>query len=188
LDRGINAVDKVLQVNTNRDAGTVRLSVLLRNPELAVQVANRFLDILNNKSAADRQYVSGAERRFLQVRASIAEDSLHAAEALQEAFLLRNRTILGSPELQFQQERLQRQVDLRQQLFMSISQALERARLDEVRTTPSFFVVQSPNDAIRRNGSLALDVLVWAALAIFGAATCAIWLRLRAQGVRGSGA
>jgi hypothetical protein len=43
-------------------------------------------------------------------------------------------------------------VDMQQQLYMSLAQAHEQARLDEVRSTPVIGLIDAPEGSIRRNG------------------------------------
>ena len=61
-----------------------------------------------------------------------------------EAFLQANRRYEDSPELTFQQERLQRTISLRQQVYTGLVQALDEARIAEVRDTPVITVLQAP--------------------------------------------
>ena len=53
------------------------------------------------------------------------------------------------PELNFQQERLQRQVQLQQQLYTTLSQSFEQAKIEEVRDTPVITVVEPPEAPVR---------------------------------------
>ena len=75
----------------------------------------------------------------------VAEDSLRG-------FLERNRTYQSSPALSFEAARLQRRLDLRQQVYSSLAQAFEQARIDEVRNTPVITVVDTPEESVRLDG------------------------------------
>jgi len=55
-----------------------------------------------------------------------------------------NRAIANSPELGFQRDRLQREVSLRQQVYASLMQSREDAKIREVRDTPVLTVLESP--------------------------------------------
>ena len=61
-----------------------------------------------------------------------------------ERFLRDNRTFASSPQLMFENDRLQRDVAMRQQIMAGLTQAYEQARIDEVRNTPVITVVQRP--------------------------------------------
>jgi len=56
-----------------------------------------------------------------------------------------NRQFGGSPQLTFDRERIQRVVTTRQQVYASLSQAYEDARIREVRDTPVITMVEPPS-------------------------------------------
>jgi uncharacterized protein involved in exopolysaccharide biosynthesis len=132
--------------------GVVRLSVRARQPELAMQMNARIIELLNEFNLRTRQSQAAAERRFTEQRVRDVQADLRGAEDRLQAFLQRNRDYRGSPELSFQFDRLQREVMLLQQVHSSLSQALEQAKIDEVRDTPVLTVVESPVLPVRPDG------------------------------------
>ena len=54
-----------------------------------------------------------------------------------------------SPELTFERERLKRQVDFQEQLYSSLSEATQRARLSELRDIPVITVIDRPTPPAR---------------------------------------
>ena len=68
---------------------------------------------------------------------AFAEDSL-------KAFMFENRQFSNSPQLVFEEDRLQRQVSMRQDLVSAIAQAYEQARIEEVRNLPVITVIDHP--------------------------------------------
>jgi uncharacterized protein involved in exopolysaccharide biosynthesis len=61
----------------------------------------------------------------------------------------RNRDYRNSPELSFQQDRLSRAVSMEQQVYNSLAEAYEQAKLEEVRDTPVLTVVEAPMPPVR---------------------------------------
>jgi uncharacterized protein involved in exopolysaccharide biosynthesis len=53
-----------------------------------------------------------------------------------QAFLQANRQWANSPDLTFQHDRLERDIALRQQVYTTLVQSFEQARISEVRDTP----------------------------------------------------
>src|SRR2546428_650042 len=94
------------------------------------------LALVNTFNLERRQSRAAQEKRFVETRRTEARDELQVAEDRLKSFLERNRDYRNSPQLVFDQERLAREVALRQQLLTSLSQAYEQARIDEVRDTP----------------------------------------------------
>ncbi len=132
------------QVSIDTKSGLVTLRVITGNPELTTLVAHRALALVNEFNLDTRQSQAKQERLFVQERLVEVEGELRIAEDSLEAFLERNRQFRGAPELVFQHERLQRRVAMRQQVFTSLSQAYEQARVEEVRNTPVITTFEEP--------------------------------------------
>jgi uncharacterized protein involved in exopolysaccharide biosynthesis len=91
-----------------------------------------------------RQSEARAERIFALRRMKEAGVELNQSEQRLKEFLQGNRTYGNSPELQFEHDRLGREVMLRQQLYTSVAEAYEQARLEEVRDTPILTMIDEP--------------------------------------------
>jgi uncharacterized protein involved in exopolysaccharide biosynthesis len=150
--------------------GVVRVRVTAPNPELARQMTGFILDGLNRFNLVTRQSQAGAERRFMERRLDEAGGELRAAEDRLQGFLQRNREYRNSPELTFQQERLSREVQMRQQVYTSLAQAYEQAKIEEVRDTPVITVVEAPEAPVRpdRRGALRGTIVALFAGALMG--------------------
>jgi len=129
--------------------GTVRLSVTTPYAALALRVNQRLLEAAEPVQSRQRQSQAAAERRFTEQRLDEVKQELSHAEDKLQAFLQRNRDYRDSPQLSFEQDRLAREVARQQQLYTSLSQAYEQAKIEEVRDTPVFTVVERPDLPIR---------------------------------------
>jgi uncharacterized protein involved in exopolysaccharide biosynthesis len=127
-----------------RETGLVQLTVSASNPALAEQIAERLLDILNTFNTEVRQSRAQEEGRLIGGRLTEAQAELRAAENALQEFLRQNREFRNSPELTFEHDRLQRQVAMRQEVYTSLLRSQEQARIDAVRDTPLFTVVDHP--------------------------------------------
>ena len=168
--------EEAVSVSTGRETGLVEVSVQTPWAGLSQLLARRILDRVNAFNLQTRQSRAAAERTFVEDRLAEARDSLRAAEDRLEAFLESNRQFLAnrssSPELSFRHERLQRQVAMQQQVYTSLAEAYEQARIAEVRNTPVITVVESPERPVRpdsRQGvlKLALGVILGGMLGVF---------------------
>jgi uncharacterized protein involved in exopolysaccharide biosynthesis len=137
----------MISVSTNRGSGTIRVSVTSDSPELSGRIAERIVGLVHDFNLERRQSQAAAERRFTEERVEAARRELMDAENELERFLQQNR-IIQSPELQFRHDRLQREVTMRQQLYSSLAQSYEQARIEEVRNTPVITVVQPPEPPV----------------------------------------
>jgi uncharacterized protein involved in exopolysaccharide biosynthesis len=145
-----------LDVTVGRETGTVDLKVTTRWAELSQQVGARLLDLVSEFNLHRRQTKAGAERRFVEARVTEAQDSLRAAEARLQNFLQRNRVYQNAPQLQFEYDRLERAVTMRQQVYTTLSQSYEAARIDEVRNTPVITIMEPPDVPAKPDARLAL--------------------------------
>jgi uncharacterized protein involved in exopolysaccharide biosynthesis len=161
-ERGaISRLATAIEVTTNRDAGLVRLRVVTPWPELSVLINRRVLGLVDTANQIRKQSQAGAERQFLEARMGEARRELEAAEQAQERFLQQNRQYTSSPQLVLEFGRLQRRVDLQQQLYTTLAMAYEQARIEEVRNTPQLIVIDQPEGSARRVGSRVKDALMW---------------------------
>ena len=124
--------------------GIVRVSVKVADPELARQIVARAIDELNALNIRAQQTIATQERRFTDERLTVARGELRLAEDRLESFLRGNRAFTGGPQLVLQEERLRRDVSLRQQVVVGLAQSLEQSRLEEVRNVPVISVVEAP--------------------------------------------
>jgi uncharacterized protein involved in exopolysaccharide biosynthesis len=121
--------------------GIINVSVRQGHPQLAAEVANRLVELLNEFNLERRQSQSREQLRFTAQRLAEAGRELRQAEAEMQAFLQANRQYRGSPLLEFEYARLERVVQLRQEVYVSLSKAHEDARIAEVRDTPVLTVI-----------------------------------------------
>ena len=123
----------------------VEVTVTTPWPSVSLALAERLVDGVNHFNLQTRKSQAAAERQFVDARVAEAERALRDAEDRLQTFLQRNRgSTEGSPELQFSHDRLQRDVLLRQQVYTSLLQSLEEARIREIRDTPVITVLDAP--------------------------------------------
>jgi len=159
-DRAVLRLKRDLHVTLNLRTGVVEIEVTMRDPALSRDVILAILDELNRYNLNRRQSQASAERQFTEQQAQEAKDSLTAAENRYENFLLTNRDT-RSPDLKFEEDRLQRATLLRQQIYTTLMQAYEQARIEEVRNTPVLSIVEPPRvPALPDSRALALKVLI----------------------------
>ncbi len=148
-DAGIQeAMDRLegnMSAGASAKTGVVSVSVGTRWPVLSSQVLQRILEELNTFNLESRQNQASAEKRFSVARLSDAQSELRSAEERLQNFLQDNREWRTSPRLSLEQDRLVREISTRQQVYTTIAQMYEQARMDEVRNTPLITIVEKPN-------------------------------------------
>jgi tyrosine-protein kinase Etk/Wzc len=143
IQSAVKVLRRQVEASSDKSTGIVTLNVKLHTPQLAAEVAKYMVELLNRFNLESRQSQSREQRRFSGERLAVAEQELKTAEQAQLAFLQRNRQYLDSPLLAFEYNRLSRQVQLRQEVYQTLTKAYEEARIAEVRDTPVLTVIDS---------------------------------------------
>jgi uncharacterized protein involved in exopolysaccharide biosynthesis len=156
LARAIERFRKLLHVQPNRTTGVVSFEVQTRYSDLSIDIVRTMLRLVNDYNLKRRQSQGRAEREFTEQRVSAAQQALTAAENELARFHASNRRFSDSPILTAEEARLQRQVLMQQELYISLSQNHEAAKIEELRSTPVTTVVDSPEGFVepRRRGTV----------------------------------
>jgi tyrosine-protein kinase Etk/Wzc len=144
VDRGLRALSGMVSPEELRTINAVRVSVTTPWPSVSQWIAARLLRGINEFNVRIRQSQASSERQFVDVQAAQAESTLRVAEERYQQFQRSNRMISSNSGLQLEGERLRREVDRRQQLYTSLLQSRDEARIREVRDTPVITVLENP--------------------------------------------
>lgn len=149
-EKGVKWLRKhVVRVNTSRQTGVVSVTATTKWSDVSKTVVDSIIASLNQFNLKSRQSQARSERAFVEERIADAEARLREAENEFRLFLEQNRVIASSPSLMFERDRIAREVNVRQQVYTSLVQALEQARIAEVRNTPLITVVERPDTPAR---------------------------------------
>ena len=167
------AIDRLRQdvdASVTTRTGVVRLRLTLSDPELAAAVNGQLLELLNEFNLRSRQTKAGQEREFIEQRMMEVGADLRAAEDRLADFMRQNREYTSSPELFLQYERLSREISLQQQLFVSLAESFEQAKIEEVRNTPVISILETPEVPVRPDARYLVLKAILAILAgaLFG--------------------
>lgn len=143
-EEAIIALNRSLSIRDDKLLNAVRVKVTTRWPSVSFAIAERLVQGASQFNLEIRKSQATAEREFVGNQISMARSALRQAEDNLQTFLQRNRSTANSPELLFQQDRLQREVGVRQQLLTTLLQSYEEARIREVRDTPVLTMLESP--------------------------------------------
>jgi uncharacterized protein involved in exopolysaccharide biosynthesis len=168
MDRALTNLRKKSAVSVNPKTGIIELQASAPDPVAAQVIAERFVTALNQFNLSTRQSQAGQRRRFTGERLRDAEDSLGRLNDAVQYFLQTNRSFRDAPALQAQYDRLQRQVNVYQELFLTLRRDYETARINEVNDTPVITVVEHATVPLRRSApSRALMAVLGAMLGAF---------------------
>lgn len=169
----LHALEKLISVETT-GSGLIKVKVTTEYGPLSEQVAERLLELVGQFNLERRQTQAGNERRFAEGRVAETKAELNQVEEELVEFLRRNRQFENSPLIALEHARLQQEVAERRQLYFTLLELYEKARLEEVRNTPVITVVDHPSGFAKPNarGTVRFGIiglLVGGVLGIFGA-------------------
>ena len=140
---------QMLEIRVDPSTDIVRIFVTSPSADLSRQLATGVLEEVNRFNVDRRRSRASAERKFTEERRAQARSELSEAEDRMRRFLESNRNFGGSPALAAQRDRLQRDLSLHQQVYSTLTQAYEQARIDEVRNTAVITVIEQPAQPAR---------------------------------------
>jgi capsule polysaccharide export protein KpsE/RkpR len=144
FDDGLKTLRNHITVAVDQRTSVVRLTVEAPTPTTARDVAQLVLDRLSDFNLNTRQSTAGERRRFAEGRVAATERELRGAEEALRTFYDRNRQWEDSPQLRFEEQRLNRQVAVHQEVYLTMRREYELARVEEVNNTPILTVIDRP--------------------------------------------
>jgi uncharacterized protein involved in exopolysaccharide biosynthesis len=137
----VKKLGKRIHAGMDRRTGTITLAAHLPDRLAAADAANAgaklLQDVINDLFTSQ----ASQERRFLEERIEDTQDRLGKSEDQLSTFRERNVRITGSPRLLVEEGRLVRAVREQEQVYLTLREQYELARIGEARRVPSLRVV-----------------------------------------------
>lgn len=185
-ERALRTLLKAVEVRADIQTGVVRLTLDAPDPVAAADAANRLVTLMSEFNMGSRQTKGRQRRRFTEERAAEAMAELQGAEREMRQLLESNRSV-ESPRLMNERARLQRQIDIHQQVYLTLARELETARIEEVNDMPVLTVIDAAVPP-RRSASprrVFLVVTAWAVGLVLVGLVVAVAENLRRRGAAG---
>ena len=167
----------MVRTNVSAQSGLIELRVSLPEAGFAPEAATLILQETRRVLEEVRQTEAKESRDYFEVVTARAADDLRVAEDRLRDFLARNRSLQGSPALQVAQERLQREVNQRQEIALALYRGMAEATLSEQRALSALSIAQPPIASVRPDPRRGLLKLMFGFLVGGGAAVCVLVLR-----------
>jgi len=151
LDKGVKRLRNLMEVSIDRKTGVAAVTVQAPRPDLATGVAAECLRLLDYYNLQTRRSQAKERRRFVDGRVAEVNGVLTALEDTLRRFYETNREWQTTPRLRFEEQRLNRRVQVQQQLLISLMEDLESAKIAEVNDVPVITVVDPPVPPIRKS-------------------------------------
>jgi uncharacterized protein involved in exopolysaccharide biosynthesis len=144
----IRTLRSLIVANVDKKTNAITLAVLMPAKHLSHEVLERLIDELDRYLFSLGQRRAAAERRAMDERIGAQEKLLNTAEAKIAEFLKQNRVYQTAPDLQFEYERMQRDVMIQQQVLTGMTMSRIQAASRETMAMPSLTVLEPPSHPI----------------------------------------
>lgn len=137
-DKAIKALARIVGLTTDRKTGVLKIDVTTTNPQLSALVANYYLECLDNFNQNQRKTSAGQNRQFIEKRLLEAKSQLSDAEESLKNLRRRNMNYYNAtdPELAMLNNQLQREVEVKSQVYLTLCQQFELASIQEKKEIP----------------------------------------------------
>lgn len=139
----LRELKSIVQVRYDPRSQLVQMDVRTKWPGLSYQLSAALLEQVDRFNRDVLRTQAGEERRFSESRVREIAGDLKSAEDSLAAFRIRNREV-RAPVLALAESRLEREVQTQQSLYVTVRQAYEQSRLQEIRNTPVISVIEAP--------------------------------------------
>jgi uncharacterized protein involved in exopolysaccharide biosynthesis len=143
-ENGIERLRSLINPSVNKSIGEVGIGVTTQWPSVSLAIVKGLLGGVNDFNQRARQIQAGRERKFIDSLLVAKRAELRAAEDSSERFQSGNSLAI-SPALTKMRDRIQRDLLMKQQVYTSLAQAYEDARIREVRDTPLITLLDPPS-------------------------------------------
>lgn len=176
LALGRRALSGQVDISVDNPTGVVRVDVTAADKELAANMANRFVAVLNEFNTTARLSSARDRSQFTQERLAEAEQALRVAEGQLRNFYETNRSWQLSPQLVFEEGRIRRQVDLRQEVYVTLAREYERTRIEQVNDAPVITVIDRAVPPLARSAPARRRLVTLAGLLGAGLGVVAVFM------------
>lgn len=130
-----NLKNKV-STNINEESGLITITVQTAEAQLSADIANFITKIIEDYIQKDRKTTTQENLKYINKRLTTVKEELEDAEEKLKEFRERNRLIRESPKLQMELGRLERQVTIKQEVYVSLQSEREMTEVELVKETP----------------------------------------------------
>ena len=139
-----------ISINENK-SGLILVEILMEEPEIAADIVNIIYTAIEVFTVETHSKQAKLNRKFIERRQIEVKEQLTESEEALKVFREQNRSIIESPQLQLEIERLMREVEIKTQVYITLQQQYELASINEVKETPSVLVLDEGMPAVEKD-------------------------------------
>ena len=151
VEKAIKKFNDHVKVSEDRNSGLIKISTVFEDPIIAANVANFIGSQVEIYIQKENSAQSTKEKLFISERLSIVKKELENSELELKDFKERNRGYEDSPELFMIFSQLFREVEVKKEVYLTLQQQLELARIEEVKQSPILHILDHAVPPIRKS-------------------------------------
>ncbi len=150
-EKAIKRFNDHVQVSEDRISGLIKISTTFQDPIIASSIANFIGSQVELYIQKENSAQSTKEKIFISDRLSIVKNELEKAELELKKFKERNRGYEDSPELFMIFSQKFREVEAKKEVYLTLQQQLELARIEEVKQSPILHILDHAVPPIKKS-------------------------------------
>ncbi len=160
FSKALNRFNNHIYVSEDQITGLIRIDTKFSDPVISAEIANFIGDNVQTYIQKENSAQSKKEKLFISDRLSIVRNELELAELELKKFKERNRGYESSPELFMVFSRLFRESEAKKEVYMTLQQQLELARIDEVKQSPILHILDHAVPPIEKSSPNRIMFLI----------------------------
>lgn len=135
---------KSITIETDVQSPIVKVYCETIDPELSAELLSVILGEIEKFNNQVRNIKARINLVFVEKRLNDTKVELQKAEEKLNQFRKINKHITDSPDLQLQLGRLMREVEIKEEIFLTLSKEYELAKIQEIKDAPVIDVIEKP--------------------------------------------
>lgn len=159
-EMAIEKLSELISVSKDDETELITISILTEDPQLSADIVN-YIGFTVTKYIREAQQEQGMKNRmFIESRLIETKNDLSIAEEALKDFRERNRVITKTAELQLEYARLQRDITIKQEIYITLEKQKELAMIEETKDTPIVNVLDAGEKPIKKAKPKRLVILI----------------------------
>lgn len=138
---------------------TIKVIVRDQDPKLTEQIVISIFESILNYSNEITTIKAREKKEFISIRLNEIKAELTSSENKMELFLEKNKNST-SPNLMIQKDRIEREIFFYNQLYLNLSDQLEKVKIDEKDTTSSIFLLDEASLSSYKSGASIIERII----------------------------
>lgn len=145
MTRAIKHIQNILEIKQIKNTPMFILLVNSPEPQLSAEISSAVITELEQLQSDFTKHELLDQKEFISERLVDIQNELNQAETKLKKFREQNLQISLSPTLLLHQERLQREIEIQTQIYISLKQQFEQVKIEEAKNISSLKIIDPPN-------------------------------------------